>query len=271
MKYTLILLFVLNLLYSQKIEFPDNYNKPLATISYDVLDTSNLNVFYKVSFIEPLKDKRKEAICLLEIGSKVVKFQDYNSLKYDSILMNLKNVTPQVQVNELLKYRINWKNIVLSENGKITIQDKAFKMFEYEDNSVLFDWKISSEKKIISNYNCNKATTIFRGRNYTAWFTNQIPLSNGPFVFRGLPGLILEISDDDSEFSFEMIGLNKDVKNIYKKTNKNIIKTTREKFRTAQKSFLDNPSFYFGDSYDNDGSTQIQKPKKSKYNLLEIE
>lgn len=64
------------------------------------------------------------------------------------------------------------------------------------------DWEISSETKKIGNFTCQMATTEFRGRNYTAWFTTDIPISDGPWKFSGLPGMILEVSSDDGQYAF---------------------------------------------------------------------
>jgi GLPGLI family protein len=58
-------------------------------------------------------------------------------------------------------------------------------------------WNIVEEVKMIKNFTCLKATTEFRGRKYTAWFTPDIPISDGPWKFKGLPGLILSITDED--------------------------------------------------------------------------
>lgn len=84
-------------------------------------------------------------------------------------------------------------------------------------------WELGTETKKIGNYTCYKATMtivdndfdwrVFRRRNnrkkdstkakekekirtkfVTAWYTPQIPVSNGPAEFWGLPGLILEIT-----------------------------------------------------------------------------
>lgn len=64
------------------------------------------------------------------------------------------------------------------------------------------NWKIENEEKQISNFNCKKATTTFRGRKYTAWFTFQIPVSSGPWKLQGLPGMILEAYDSKKEVWF---------------------------------------------------------------------
>lgn len=68
-------------------------------------------------------------------------------------------------------------------------------------------WAIVGDTLTVLGYMSYKATTSFRGRNYTAWFTPDIPINEGPFKFYGLPGLILKIKSDDGVFSFQAIGL----------------------------------------------------------------
>jgi GLPGLI family protein len=70
-----------------------------------------------------------------------------------------------------------------------------------EDNWVSFDWRIKDEFKKINNYNCQKAIGKFRGRKYTAWFSEELPLKYGPWKLYGLPGLILEAFDEKKEFT----------------------------------------------------------------------
>lgn len=61
-------------------------------------------------------------------------------------------------------------------------------------------WEFSEETKVISNYTCNKATTFFRGRKYTAWFTTALPINRAPWKFNNLPGLVLQVYDDTNQF-----------------------------------------------------------------------
>ncbi|MGO4708602.1 GLPGLI family protein, partial [Chryseobacterium sp. 2TAF14] len=54
-------------------------------------------------------------------------------------------------------------------------------------------------------YTLQKATTTFGGRNWTAWFSKEVNLSEGPYKFRGLPGLIFEVGDNNDNFIFKLV------------------------------------------------------------------
>jgi GLPGLI family protein len=71
----------------------------------------------------------------------------------------------------------------------------------------LFSWKIERETKTLLGYNCTKATCTFRGRDYVAYFTREIPFKAGPWKFHGLPGVILEVytSDDFLKWKVQSI------------------------------------------------------------------
>lgn len=55
-------------------------------------------------------------------------------------------------------------------------------------------------------------TEIF-GRKWTAWFTAEIPIQDGPYKFHGLPGLIVKIEDEAKSHSFELKGISKYIEN----------------------------------------------------------
>ncbi len=62
-------------------------------------------------------------------------------------------------------------------------------------------WRFAKESQKILGYNCTLATTTFRGRNYKAWFTTEIPMAVFPWKLKGLPGAILAFEDDKGYFS----------------------------------------------------------------------
>lgn len=77
----------------------------------------------------------------------------------------------------------------------------------YTDSVPALDWVFRNEETdTIIGYECRKATTEFAGRQYTAWFTPEIPLPFGPYKFGSLPGLILRIEDGERQFVWEAVG-----------------------------------------------------------------
>ena len=70
-----------------------------------------------------------------------------------------------------------------------------------------FKWKLENDFSKILNYDVQKATTEFGGRKWIAWFTKEIPIQDGPYKFKNLPGLILKVEDSNKNHSFELIGI----------------------------------------------------------------
>lgn len=76
--------------------------------------------------------------------------------------------------------------------------------------SPVFKWEISKVTKKIGDYNCQKAMLAYSGRTWEAWFTTDIALQNGPYVFDGLPGLIVYMKDTGNNYEFSFTGIKKD-------------------------------------------------------------
>lgn len=74
-------------------------------------------------------------------------------------------------------------------------------------DSYTIDWKISDETKTIQDVILQKAECDFRGRHYIAWFNPKIPIPDGPWKLRGLPGLIFEAYDEKKHVQFNFTSL----------------------------------------------------------------
>ncbi|MDP5081844.1 MAG: GLPGLI family protein [Winogradskyella sp.] len=108
-------------------------------------------------------------------------------------------------------------------------KDTMGKIFLVKDEIKPIQWKLQAESKFIGEYQCYKATytkqvEVFKAMSFhsdskvkkegekegevqedqeremedriiTAWYTPQIPINNGPAMYQGLPGLILEVHD----------------------------------------------------------------------------
>lgn len=83
----------------------------------------------------------------------------------------------------------------------ISDDDRASFKEYYVVEPVSINWNFVNETKKIDKYLCKKATTSFRGRDYIVWYTNEIPISIGPWKFHRLPGIVVEITDATKEVS----------------------------------------------------------------------
>jgi GLPGLI family protein len=99
------------------------------------------------------------------------------------------------------------------EKNYASQRDVFGKGFLVKDELETRDWKMTSESKQIGQYTCYKATatrmtgpvvSIKNGVRsespgeeitITAWYAPEIPVSNGPELYWGLPGLIMEVHD----------------------------------------------------------------------------
>jgi GLPGLI family protein len=97
-----------------------------------------------------------------------------------------------------------YKNV--EEGISKTEKDFLGKIFLVTDTLKPMDWKLVNETKKIGDYTCFKATTTreaplsaqsdtVKDRTVVVWYTPEVPISNGPDDYWGLPGLILEVSD----------------------------------------------------------------------------
>jgi len=149
-------------------------------------------------------------------------------------------------------------NTTAIKNAYILYPDEQ-KMIDIESISSSFDayarevpyenqrWELSDETKIIGNYVCQKATTTFKGRNYIAWFTTEIPFSFGPWKLHGLPGLILSAHDETNDVSFEYAGFEvlKDKSPVLIEIPFYVISASKEELDKQKKVFETDQGKYF--------------------------
>lgn len=140
-------------------------------------------------------EKRKVGM-VLDVNPGDVKFYNYDFVVTDSIN---KTRGENSIVWDDTPALIRKKNSTINSNY-IMVQN----MFLIETDDKM-SWNLENETKMIGGYKVQKATTKYGGRNWTAWFTKDINLSEGPYKFKGLPGLIFEIYDDKDNFKFSLV------------------------------------------------------------------
>lgn len=174
---------------------------------------------------------------ILQIGSDVSKFSSFRMMQIDSLL----GISTADQVRANPARYIGGETFSIYKNypaGKFTFTDKiSSDWFSFEEDVPVQEWILTEETKEIAGYPCRSAECEFRGRRYTAFYTEEIPVADGPWKFGGLPGFIMEVSDTEGHYSFVCVGINsKASRSItipdvqYNKTNRGKYYKTKHKY-----------------------------------------
>lgn len=261
-------------------------NFPVAPISlekFKVIDSSILTITYNVNIVNDTTKPSdlQNDILVLQIGRNVSKSYSKQLFHADSVYtQNLKK-----GLSKSPMFQGNVPPVEVYKNypaNKITVTHRTFgegPTFLYTEDNFKFDWNILPDTKKYLNYSCQKATTTFRGRTYEAWFTYEIPFSEGPYKFTGLPGLILQIQDSKNHYVFDCIGIEKGKnKDVIKMWDLEYEEISRKKLNAFLKRIHENPIGYLkisGISVMQKGENHRVEPVseslKSPYNPIELE
>lgn len=146
----------------------------------------------------------------LDIGNSVSEF--YSGRKaayYDFMKQSLKR-TGAIDLGQFkgAKPKISWIVYRNYPQGETSFLE-SFHMNDYRisEKTITPNWNILTDTCSIFGYHCTRAEIEFKGRLWTAWYTDDIPLDYGPWKLIGLPGLVLRAEDSQKQFIFEASGL----------------------------------------------------------------
>lgn len=156
--------------------------------------------FYTVNFkIDSLSNEYVKDLVVLDVDKDETKFYSNDFLTNDSIRIE----TSEYEFSyPKFKSSLKRKTGTGENTSYITLSPLYYSL---KTNDIQH-WKISDETKNIGNFKAQKATANFGGRHWEAWFSTELPFSEGPYKFRGLPGLILELKDSNENYLFSFVG-----------------------------------------------------------------
>ena len=167
-----------------------------------------------------------------------------------------------------VSYSGGGKKYLNLKNKKSIVEEEIFgKEFLIVEPLEKPDWKLLNETKKIGEYNCFKAEILIqvtekqkeeykeflkkeetkpslfkmeepKDKTIVAWYTPEIPVSFGPNNYWGLPGLILEINEDETIILCSKVTLSNKEKSKIKVPNTGD-KVTQKKFDEIQKKKTD--------------------------------
>jgi len=257
----------------KKLHTPYGYNStymnPMPPDCRDVsktsvIDSGFIRVLYALNATDLEKLETYDDLQRLEIGAQYSKYYSLFVFNTDSTttyeLMKLdpkalESLSSNLRVTMIIDGKFQgWSEYLFSEYFKDFLTGELTEYArmpygldkynaQYSESIPVQNWVVSDETLTVAGYSCQKATCRFRGRDYTAWFTTDIPINNGPWKFGGLPGLILKAYDGDNLFTFECVGIENhkqkfpvEMNKVFEKYNK----TDRLKLRKTKKEVQEN-------------------------------
>ncbi|WP_189605902.1 GLPGLI family protein [Salinimicrobium marinum] len=244
-------------------------------------DEFKYKAIYKLTYQPDSTDANsvRSEFMILYLGEKISRFSSAERSRGDSILRHRKRnrleFTGRFQGAPQTKFDYYvFKGI---PEGELSYTRKIVKdNFRYVQDLDLFNWEIQPETKEVSGYQAQKATTNFSGREYTAWFTSEIPIPEGPHKFNGLPELIVEIRDQKDHYSFVLTEF-KEIEGIpfdfttkdYNTTNQRKCKEVVEKYNFDPFAAMERygMKIHFTPEQEREAKKEV-KEKFEKYNNL---
>jgi GLPGLI family protein len=229
-------------------------------------DSTNLTNTHTEEMYLLIKDN-KESFCATK-----------NFLKMDSIRSLLLNGTatfgevigtPQGAVSTRLKQLIHKEYKEKTIEVYESVQPEDFHYFLQDS----IQWELTGDTATIAGYQCSKAITSYAGRWYTAWFTTELPIPDGPYIFNGLPGLIVKINDKKDQYSFTLERFERYFGDITEEPSfkKKAIKTTRSKVFSIREQDRKDPFYMMpGVIATQQEKEEVRRRMKRNNNPLEL-
>lgn len=237
--------------------------KILFFIFLGILANAQVNrFFYEYKFVPDSnhKEEVKKEMMLLDIDKNGSNYYSHDKFAADSTIRvnlekQLKSGGGSISMNKTEKPGMVSYRVTKQYPDFKTYLFRSISMDKYkirEDKKP--QWKILPDKEKVGEYNAQKATTSFGGRDWTAWFTTNIPIQDGPYVFYGLPGLIVKLEDATGSHRMQLIG-NKTLKDQEKETSLQIpenvkilgldgkdIEVSKDQFKKAWQAYVNDPT-----------------------------
>lgn len=213
----------------------------------EILDTMRIECRYAFTYSTDTtatdKVKRDDMVlrtsgensCFLSLATEradsLISTYDLNANDGATLAMALAN-TDRLRGGE------NW-SVTRNAAGQTTVTAKIVEKYYYTEPTDDIEWSIGEDTATVMSYLCRKATARYNGLLWTVYFTEEIPVAEGPWKLHGLPGLILR-AEAAGRFSFEAVALT-EIEKPWTGTKSGAKRTTREKMGAMAMQMLRNP------------------------------
>ena len=205
-------LFVIQVLLYPLISFAQNPYKPVIHnyTNITTVDTAFLKVQYTMSF-RGLNEKDSQLLTdmrIVLVGKTARKDYSYwiDKREEDNHTRIASGKNPFLSTESTA----NPFDLIVFSDGLLRVHQRTLgngPILQYEEKRPSNKWELQPGDSTLLGYRCSAARMHYRGRSYYAWYAEDIPVNAGPYVFDGLPGLILRIASLDGDYLWEATGI----------------------------------------------------------------
>lgn len=212
----------------------------LLLLPFSMMFSQTHRFIYEVNFKkDSLDHSLTKEYYYLDINKDANYYYNREYFVTDSVFINTGLLVAPSKTSDLL-----FKNNHTKEY--VTITSQAFDFYKLKDLPKQ-DWKILAETKELNQLKLQKAQCNWAGRKWEAWFASQIPFQEGPYKFGNLPGLIVELHDQNNNFNFNLVkseNLSETyISNIFSSflKNSNLVEIPYKKFKQMKIDYYKSP------------------------------
>ncbi len=186
---TLIIIAAVNVCSAQNARFTTS-----GTVEFD--KSSNVHAIVprlitkeNEYYMKPVYDQIKK-MPQFRVLKSTLKFGDNKSL-----FTPIPPETNSSATNFLITEQVNTIYSDLEKGIAVSEKDILGEKMLLTDSTRKINWKITDETRDVAGYTCRRANAIIMDSVYVvAFYTDKIPVSGGPELFSGLPGMILMVA-----------------------------------------------------------------------------
>ena len=142
-------------------------------------------------------------------------------------------------------FSMHFQNVLTDVEKSSVVAVEPIYPYRYETHEPMakVDWTLTEDTLTMSGLLCHRATGKLYGKQWTVWYTEEMPSSAGPWKLRGLPGLIIKAEDAEGIHCFTLYETKNEVIDINMIGNPEYQKLSRKKLMDFKKRTLGNPRY----------------------------
>lgn len=219
-----------------------------VVMSAETADSVMLHIVYNTTYATYGNGHKTHDVMALDVGHTMSHFYSEAQRLRDEQMkkINESSLPPDIAISSAKNVGgggLQWHVCKRPSGGdSITFYDTfGLEGVKYTEVDNRQQWHIEDGDTTICGYSCGKAWTDIGGRRWTAWFTADIPVSDGPWKLRGLPGLILKAVESDGIYSFCCTSITSGNGMLVEMPSGNYTDCTYDEYKTLYYKYNDDP------------------------------